>query len=246
MILSVVEDSELAGNLLVSSSKFAAELDKSFGVLLFAKANNLNTDGLIKKPDFVKKADFQLGKLSDYCEENEISFLIIQLSGNKSSEIKKWLKACRELRIPYILFKNSFSVLQLKKIIVPVTFLEEEVEKAQFASAFGRFCRAGVILLQAKDYGSKAANNVARMVGLFKKFDFKYEVRKALKDSFKVDNEAVTLCESEDADLLIVSASREYGLDDIIFGPRELHIVKKSETPVLLVNPRGDLYALCD
>ena len=35
-------------------------------------------------------------------------------------------------------------------------------------------------------------------------------------------------------------------LDDIIFGPKEQHMVKKSEKPVLLVNPRGDLYALCD
>jgi len=46
--------------------------------------------------------------------------------------------------------------------------------------------------------------------------------------------------------MIIVSASRDYGLDDILFGPKEYHVVKKSDIPVLLVNPRGDLYALCD
>ena len=129
---------------------------------------------------------------------------------------------------------------------MPVSFLEEEVEKAQFASAFGRFCGSEVALLQANDYGSKAARNVERMKELFIKFSFTFSIRKAKKDSFKVDMESVQLAERENYGLLIASASREYGLDDIIFGPKERHMVKKSVKPVLLVNPRGDLYALCD
>ena len=48
-----------------------------------------------------------------------------------------------------------------------------------------------------------------------------------------------------DADIAIITASREYGLDDIIFGPKELHIIKKSEIPLMVLNPRGDLYVLC-
>jgi nucleotide-binding universal stress UspA family protein len=47
------------------------------------------------------------------------------------------------------------------------------------------------------------------------------------------------------ADLLMISASRDYGIDDIIFGPKEEKIVKKSTIPVMVINPRKDLYALC-
>lgn len=50
----------------------------------------------------------------------------------------------------------------------------------------------------------------------------------------------------QNADLTIVSASREYGLDDLIFGSKERKILEKTTQPMLLVNPRGDLYALCD
>ncbi len=129
---------------------------------------------------------------------------------------------------------------------MPVNFLEEEVEKAQFASAFGRFCGSEIKILLANDYGSKAATNAERMKLLFDKFEFKYELQKGTKDSFKVEQEAIQVAENEKAGLIIISASRDYGLDDIIFGPKELHLVKKSTLPLLIVNPRGDLYALCD
>ena len=84
------------------------------------------------------------------------------------------------------------------------------------------------------------------MKSLFDKFDFKYTMEKATKDSFKVETEAIQVAENEQAGIIIVSASRDYGLDDMIFGPKEYHLVKKSTVPVLLVNPRGDLYTLCD
>jgi nucleotide-binding universal stress UspA family protein len=124
--------------------------------------------------------------------------------------------------------------------------LEEELEKAQFAAAFGRFCNAQILILQANDYGSKAQSTVTKMLALFAKFDFEYSVLKARKDSFKVDFESVQMAEMDDYDLIIASASREYGLDDIIFGSKEQKMVRKSTKPVLLINPRADLYALCD
>ena len=84
------------------------------------------------------------------------------------------------------------------------------------------------------------------MKELFDKFDFKYTLDKGTKDSFKVEAESIQVAEKEHAGIIIVSASRDYGLDDLLFGPKEYHVVKKSSVPVLLVNPRGDLYALCD
>ena len=129
---------------------------------------------------------------------------------------------------------------------MPVGFLMEEYEKAQFASAFGRFCGAEITLIQANDYGSKAATTVEKMKDLFDKFSLKYRVEKGEKDSFKLDNEAILKAQIEKYDIVIVSASREYGLDDVIFGPKEQHLIRKSSVPLLMVNPRGDLYALCD
>ena len=199
-------------------------------------------NGLTENQIFVRNSKKTV--LSEICEELEASFLFIQLSDNKL--IRKQLNVCRDLRIPYLFYKDSFDELDLKKVILPIGFLEEELEKAQFASAFGRFCGSEIKMLLANDYGSKAATNADKMKSLFDKFDFNYKLEKAVKDSFKVEAESIQVAENEKAGLIIVSASRDYGLDDILFGPKEYHVVKKSNIPVLLVNPRGDLYALCD
>ena len=46
--------------------------------------------------------------------------------------------------------------------------------------------------------------------------------------------------------LLVLTTSREYGLDDILFGPPERHAIQRSQVPVMLINPRADLFSLCD
>jgi len=256
MVLAFIQNIVSSNHLLRNAAELAAQLGKTFGVLSFVNSDaeiagreaeiKELTDRLSIAPDFSMIQNGGLKDITDICEANEVSFLFLQLTDRRSKSIQMLLNACRELRIPYLLHKDNFELFDLKRIIMPVSFLEEEVEKAQFASAFGRFCGSEVILLQANDYGSKAARNVERMKELFTKFSFTFSIRKAQKDSFKVDMESVQLAERENYGLVIASASREYGLDDIIFGPKEQHMVKKSVKPVLLVNPRGDLYALCD
>jgi hypothetical protein len=251
MILVQIQQLKTAKVLLQSASKLANQLGKLVGVLSFVdldesiseRENELKTAfDLTEDQVFVRNSKKSV--LSDSCEELEASFLFIQLSDNRL--IRRQLANCRDLRIPYLFYKDSFGELDLKKVILPIGFLEEEMEKAQFASAFGRFCGTEVKLLLANDYGSKAAINAEKMKSLFDKFDFKYTMEKATKDSFKVETEAIQVAENEQAGIIIVSASRDYGLDDMIFGPKEYHLVKKSTVPVLLVNPRGDLYTLCD
>ena len=136
--------------------------------------------------------------------------------------------------------------MRTDKVLVPVSFLEEEYEKAQFATAFGRFCRATITILLAKDYGSKARVTAEKMTTLFEKFDLKVTREQGAKDSFKIEYEAIEKAMHESFGIVLITASRDYGLDDILFGPKELHLIQKSTVPLLIVNPRGDLYALCD
>jgi len=251
MIIVQIQQLSTAKILLKSASILAKQLGKLFGVLSFVDSderieeslNGLKSlSGLIENQIFIRNSNKTV--LSEVCEELDVSFLFIQLSYNKS--IRGKLNACRDLRIPYLFYKDSFGALDLTKVILPIGFLEEELEKAQFAAAFGRFCGSEIKMLLANDYGSKAATNADKMKSLFDKFNFKYTIEKATKDSFKVESESIQVAENKNAGMIIVSASRDYGLDDVLFGPKEFHLVKKSSIPVLLVNPRGDLYALCD
>jgi len=251
MILVQIQQLNTAQVLLKSASKLAVQLQKEFGVVSFVNSDELAAEQekeLIKSfPDTqIWVRNSKTNTISSVCEELEVSFLFIQLANGQAKSIRSLLNDCRELRIPYLFYKDSFAELNLSKVILPIGFLEEELEKAQFASAFGRFCGSEIKMLLANDYGSKAAVNAEKMKTLFDKFEFKYSLTKATKDSFKVEAESIQVAENEQAGIIIVSASRDYGLDDILFGPKEFHVVKKSNTPVFLVNPRGDLYALCD
>lgn len=183
------------------------------------------------------------GGINDFIEANDVAILVIEIYDN--SKIQFYLNQCRELRIPYLMLKEGQQI-DLKRVALPVTFLMEEKEKGPFASAFGRFFLSEIVFFAPNDYGSKAKTNIAAITKLFKSFSLNYTQIQGEKNSEKVEMEATQKAPANNCGLVIVTASREYGLDDIIFGPKERKIIKKAQIPVMLINPRGDLYSLCD
>lgn len=176
-------------------------------------------------------------------DDESMIFLAVPMNRR---ELQRYLNATRELRIPYTFLTEPQREPRFEHILVPINFLEEEAEKAQFAAAFGRFCNARITLMPANDYGSRAARNTQKIAAFLDKFTLSYEIEKGEKDSFKIEIDAAMQADHRRADLIIISASRDYGLDDLLLGPKERKVVLKSPVPVMLVNPRGDLYALCD
>jgi nucleotide-binding universal stress UspA family protein len=171
---------------------------------------------------------------------------------NNRCEIQHALDECREERRPYVFITNTMHIKPLHRLLVPVTMLEEEVYKAEICTYLARKTGAHIILLKAHDYGSHAQQNVNRIVTHIKgvmeraEVEISYEVVEARKDSFSLIREASERQRDFQHDLLILTASRDYGLDDILFGPPERHAIRRALVPVMLVNPREDLFSLCD
>ena len=180
--------------------------------------------------------------------------------------IQQVLDACREERRPYVVNKDNCSAQQsccsevqngstLSSILVPVTMLEEEVYKAEVCTYLARKTGAHLILLRANDYGSKAIKNTQRIITHIQTIaertgePITYEERIAKGDSFHIHKELHTIPPLEGEarwGLILLTASREYGLDDWLFGPPEQYVIRHSQVPVMLVNPRADLFSLCD
>lgn len=179
-------------------------------------------------------------------EATEASMLVFQLHNSIKpfNKPQPLLDTCRNLRIPYFFVKEGQEV-SFERVLVPVGFLMEEREKGPFSSSFGRFFDSEIVLMPAKDYGSKARQNTDAIKGVLEKSAIKWQETAATKDSFGVELEAAELAPGMNASLLMISASRDYGLDDIIFGPKERKVIMRSRVPVMVINPRGDLYALC-
>ena len=125
-----------------------------------------------------------------------------------------------------------------------------EVGMAEICTYLARKTGAHLILLRARDYGSKAKQNTQRIITHIQTVaertgtQITYEEQVAKCDSFSFHKDFHS--GEWKHDLLLLTASREYGLDDWLFGPPELYAIRHSQVPVMLVNPRADLFSLCD
>lgn len=172
--------------------------------------------------------------------------------------VQQVLDACREERRPYLVTTPlTYNLSPLTSILVPITMLEEEVYKAEICTYLARKTGAHLILLRANDYGSKAIKNTQRIITHIQTIaertgePITYEERIAKGDSFHIHKELPVLSSTlQGGDrgrlLILLTASREYGLDDWLFGPPEQYVIRHSQVPVMLVNPRADLFSLCD
>lgn len=186
-------------------------------------------------------------------EDQDILFICCDCSKRR---VQHWLDRCRDLRIPYVLLTPTMRKLPLlaksgtlRELLVPVTMLEEETYKAELVSHLARYTHAHINIMCAGDYGSRAKTNADRIATFLNGalgIDLHETIRRAQSGSDKLYKETPQLVRQTTADCTIWTASRDYGLDDILFGPAERYIVLHSEVPVFLLNPRGDLYSLCD
>lgn len=189
--------------------------------------------------------------------DNNEDIRIEHCEGSRRS-IQQVLDACREERRPYVVIKSDLiDYSKLTTILVPITMLEEEVYKAEICTYLARKTGAHIILLRANDYGSKAKRNTQRIITHIRTIcertgnKITYEEQVATGDSFHIHKELASISynlqeKDKGGILILLTASREYGLDDWLFGPPEQYVIRHSSVPVMLINPRSDLFSLCD
>ena len=95
--------------------------------------------------------------------DNNDDIKLIECENNKRV-IQRHLNECREERRPYVFVTSTMTIKPLRRLLVPVSMLEEETYKAEICTYIARKTGAHIILLQANDYGSHAKQNVNRIV----------------------------------------------------------------------------------
>lgn len=190
---------------------------------------------------------------SEWLQAEGIDLIFISTECDKRI-VQRFLNACRSLRVPYVMLTEEMRKLPvlaasetaMREIAAPVTMLEEEVYKAEILGHLSRFTGAQVTLLQAKDYGHRAEQNTGRIRTFLEHQERPVKVMMAEHDSMSLYKEIPTRQKELVPDMIVLTASREYGLDDLFFGPAERYVILHSQVPVMLINPRGDLFSLCD
>lgn len=183
----------------------------------------------------------ELETVEEMVESHDVALVVIGLDTRPSrKEVQHCLNMTRALRVPYIFVKNGQA--RFATIGMPVKRFEEEREKGPYCGSFARNFSSKVTIYKPKDYGSGAEHNIKAISNLLAKQQIIPTVVQCRHDSDGVELESI----SHDNDIVIIGASRDYGLDDILFGPKERKIIINATMPVMMVNPRGDLYPLCD
>ncbi|WP_423128376.1 hypothetical protein [Gaoshiqia sp. Z1-71] len=175
--------------------------------------------------------------------------IMLVLTGEK---IKTKLPALQQSQIPFLFVKGSDrDFLQYNKVMLPVDFRKVMKDTSLWASYFGRFNQSSIEVMVAKDknneYGAMTKKNKRFIEELLFKLHLDVRFRTAQKGSFGLPFEALDRCREDDCRLIIIPSSRHISLIDLMVGLPEKKIIQKAgNMPVLCINPKRDMYILCD
>jgi nucleotide-binding universal stress UspA family protein len=157
----------------------------------------------------------------------------------------------RELRIPLLIVQNKMPDAQtFRQIILPVDFSKESKEKASWAGYFSKLNHSAITIIHTSYsddfFATQLRNNLILIKKLFNTLNAAFEIHKAEKVRYGIDRYGVAYAKMKGAGMIIIMTTKEMGIDDFFLGPREKRIItNEDQLPVMMINPRDDLYVPC-
>ncbi len=157
----------------------------------------------------------------------------------------------RELRIPLLIVQNKMPDADaFRHIILPVDFTPESKEKASWAGYLGRLHNSFITVVHTEYrdgfFMVQLRNNLLLVKKLFDTLKTLYDFHKTDKLKYDIDRYALSYAKMKGAGLILITATKDWGVDDFLLGPAEKRIItNEDQLPVLMVNPRDDLFVPC-
>jgi hypothetical protein len=157
----------------------------------------------------------------------------------------------RSLRVPLIVVHDVMARKTIyQNIILPLDFNRESKEKSAWAGHITTLNKTKVtILIRAYRDSYLAAslrNNIVLVKKLYKNIEVDYDIIKEPDITVDIDKYAVEYAWLNKGDMIVVMATKDLDVNDMLFGLKEKRIVdNKYKLTVMLINPRDDLYLPC-
>jgi hypothetical protein len=156
----------------------------------------------------------------------------------------------KEANIPFLFVDNNKQVAQqYENLILPVDFRREIKDCGIWASYFARFVKSNILLVTAKESGDEKKRidlNVLSIRKLFRSVGQEFLLIQSNRSSWFIQKEA-TKYKMGGGKCYAFLGSRYDSFADLLIGTPEKRILKHtSGCPVLFVNPRKDMYVMCD
>lgn len=165
---------------------------------------------------------------------------------------KELLKNFEECKVAFLTVQEPLKgASSMKDVALSVDFKKESKEKFIWSSYYARFnaSRIHVLSYNYKDEGLryKWQSNIKFMQKLYDSLDIAFEQQSFDKRSTFTDVVALEAAHEAGYGLFIAVTTKEKDAAEIIIGVQEERIVvNRHRIPVLFINPREDIYVLCD
>lgn len=200
------------------------------------------------------------GKTADIIEVLPKAFNAVAIAGsvNKSNKKsaahpKNLLRDFAKCKVAYLLaqepLKDYSSIVG--KVAFSLDFKKESKDKLIWASYFPRFFGSQLFVLSYnytdEFLQNKWYSNVKFMDKIFKNLKVSYQKADLGKPKMFVDVVAIEKAHELGIGLLISTTTTERDVMEYFIGVQEARtIVNEHKIPILFLNPREDLYVLCD
>ncbi len=183
--------------------------------------------------------------ISDMAEEIHAELVIMGTHGMKGMQklMGSWaLKVISSSKIPFIVVQAPPATKGYKKIVFPVDFRSENKEKIQWIYYIGRLYNSMIYIMKERVTDRKFKKGIHSNLLYTEKFlrsnNLVYEIHSSPgKKDFTT--ETLDFAEQIEADLLLVTATRNIGLADYVLGANEQKIIANPHgIPVMCINPR--------
>jgi nucleotide-binding universal stress UspA family protein len=183
--------------------------------------------------------------ISDIATEIHAEMVIMGTHGIKGMQklMGSWaLKVIASSKIPFIVVQAPPASHGFKKIVYPLDFRSENKEKIQWIYYIGRLYNSMFYIIKERVTDRKFKKGIHSNLLFTEKFlrsnNIVYEIHSS---SGKKDftTETLEFAERVEADLLLVTATRNIGLADYVLGANEQKIIANPlGIPVMCINPR--------
>ncbi len=161
------------------------------------------------------------------------------------------LRNLASCRIAYLVCPPEGKPREYKTVVLTLNQLRESKEKTLWASYFARFASSQVVLYYRRykdEYHQRQLNfNIAFTRKMFAQFGLSVQTFHSLDTKTELVIQALDFTESQSYDLLICQTTKNKSFMETFLGLEEVRVVKQiRNTPILFLNPREDLFILCE
>jgi nucleotide-binding universal stress UspA family protein len=183
--------------------------------------------------------------ISDISTEIHAEMVIMGTHGIKGMQklLGSWaLKVIAGSKVPFIVVQAPPASQGFKKIVFPLDFRSENKDKIQWIYYIGRLYNSMFYIIKERVTDRKFKKGIHSNLHFTEKYlrsnNIVYEIHSSPgKKDFTT--ETLEFADQIEADLLLISATRNIGLADYVLGANEQKILANPyQIPVMCINPR--------